>query len=307
MSPTFKQLEAFYFSVKLGSFNAAATRLFTTQSAISKRVSEIESMLDGRVLHRRPSGLVLTSLGHRLIPLAAEAIELRTRLETLAGTQQTIQGVVRIGITELIALTWFSRLIEELQLSHPTLQLEPLVDSGITLFRKVESGRLDLAIMAGTYWKDGYTTVPVGQTQDYWMAGAHIAIPDRPLLPAEFSRYAVIEQVEDSAKQRFYAAWRAENGFAFGPVFTTNSLSVRREMVACGFGVSLMPYDYVKQDIEQGILKIVRSDPMPPATTYSAVFHADVFNPAIDVVVNTAAKSCNFASRPTYPQTHQPQ
>ena len=195
MNPTFKQLEAFYFSVRLGSFNAAAARLYTTQSAISKRVGELEIMLNGRVLHRRPSGLALTDLGRRLAPLATEAMQLRSRMEKLADTQHEVQGVLRIGITELIALTWFSRLMDELQINHPALRLEPLVESGITLFRKVQSGQLDLAIMAGTYWKNGYTTVPVGQTQDYWMTAAHVKTPDRPLLPAEFAAYPILEQV----------------------------------------------------------------------------------------------------------------
>ncbi|OZI51210.1 LysR family transcriptional regulator [Bordetella genomosp. 4] len=304
MNPTFKQLEAFYFSIKLGSFNAAAARLHTTQSAISKRVGELETMLDGLVLHRRPAGLALTSLGHRLLPLATQSIQLRTQIEDLAGTEQTIKGVLRIGVTELIALTWFSRLIQQLHVSHPELRLEPLVESGVTLFRKVESGRLDLAIMAGTYWKNGYTTVRVGQTQDYWMAGAHVCIPNRPLQPAEFANYPVLEQVEDSAKNRFYAAWRAENGFVFGPVFTTNSLVVRREMVACGLGISQMPLDYVRQDIDNGVLKIVRSNPMPPETIYSAVCHEDNRSPAIDLVISKAIELCDFSCRPEYPSAH---
>lgn len=301
MNPTFKQLEAFHFSLKLGSFNAAATRLYTTQSAISKRVSELETMLGGRLLHRRPTGLSITGLGQRLVPVAAEAMQLRARIENLAGTQHEIRGVLRIGVTELIALTWFTDLIQQLHNSHPELRLEPLVESGITLFRNVELGRLDVAIMAGTYWKNGYTTVPVGKTEDCWVVGAHVPIPDRPLQPAEFAAYPVLEQVEDSAKTRYYSDWRAESGFVFGPVFTTNSLVVRREMVACGVGISQMPFDYVKQDIDDGLLKIVRSDPMPPTAIYSAVFHEDNRTPVLDLVVNKAIEVCDFSSRPKFP------
>jgi len=43
---TFKQLEAVYWVVKLGGFAAAAAKLHTTQSAVSKRVQELEPLFD---------------------------------------------------------------------------------------------------------------------------------------------------------------------------------------------------------------------------------------------------------------------
>lgn len=45
MNLTFKQLEALLFSARLRSFSAAALKLHTTQSAISKRVAELGESL----------------------------------------------------------------------------------------------------------------------------------------------------------------------------------------------------------------------------------------------------------------------
>ena len=59
MNFTFKQLEAFLFSAKLQSFSAAAVKLHTTQSAISKRLAELEESLGGPLLHRTSHGLEL--------------------------------------------------------------------------------------------------------------------------------------------------------------------------------------------------------------------------------------------------------
>ena len=43
---TFKQVEALYWISELGNFAAAADKLNTTQSAISKRKNELESVFD---------------------------------------------------------------------------------------------------------------------------------------------------------------------------------------------------------------------------------------------------------------------
>jgi DNA-binding transcriptional LysR family regulator len=48
-----RQLEAFYWAAKLGSFTAAAQRLRTTQSAVSMRVCELERRLGATLFDRR--------------------------------------------------------------------------------------------------------------------------------------------------------------------------------------------------------------------------------------------------------------
>lgn len=57
---TFKQMEALYWIVQLGSFDAAATRLNTTQSAISKRIQELERAFDLTVFDRAHRSARLT-------------------------------------------------------------------------------------------------------------------------------------------------------------------------------------------------------------------------------------------------------
>ena len=54
---TIKQVEAFYWTVKLGTFTAAAERLHTTQSAITKRIQEIESTFEIALFDRVGPGL----------------------------------------------------------------------------------------------------------------------------------------------------------------------------------------------------------------------------------------------------------
>ena len=41
-----KQIEAFYWAAKLGSFAIAAQRLQVTQSSLSKRIAELEESVD---------------------------------------------------------------------------------------------------------------------------------------------------------------------------------------------------------------------------------------------------------------------
>jgi DNA-binding transcriptional LysR family regulator len=297
MNITFKQLEAFLASARSGSFSAAAAALHTTQSAVSKRVAEIERLIGAAVLHRTPRGLELTQAGRQLMPLAAEAQALLARLEHEVGDDRTLRGAFRIGVTELTALTWLTHFIRRMQGLHPKLMLEPIVDAGLKLFDGLEGNAIDLAIMPGTYWGAGYASVRVGQVEDLWVASPRLDIPARPLKPQEFAHYPMLEQSTGAAKNRFYAAWRAEHGFRFNQVFATNSTTVLRELTIGGLGISQLALDYVRADIEAGRLRIVESDPMPPPMVYSAVYRLDGSGTAPARIAQAAAESCDFSLR----------
>lgn len=49
---TLKQIEAFYWAAKLGSFAIAAQRLQVTQSSLSKRVAELEESVGALLFDR---------------------------------------------------------------------------------------------------------------------------------------------------------------------------------------------------------------------------------------------------------------
>lgn len=298
MNLTFKQLEAFLLSARLRSFSAAAHRLHTTQSAVSKRVAELEGALNATLLHRTPKGLELTQGGHRLLPLAEEAQRLTARIAAEMNADDTLQGSFRLGATELIAMTWLTDFIRQIQACHPALVIEPVIDAGLTLFDGLAGSQIDLVILPGTYWGDGYTTVKVGQVDDYFVASPAIALPERPLQPAEFAQYPILEQSSGAAKNRYYASWLAEHGFRFNKVLATNSTTVLRQLAIGGFGIAQMALDYVRPDIEAGRLRIVRCEPMPPPMVYSAVYRKENHSAALAGMVEMAVQACDFGLRP---------
>lgn len=67
---TFKQLEAIYWIADLGSFAAAAAKLNTTQSAVSKRVQELEQQFNVEIFDRTKRTARLTEKGAEVLDYA---------------------------------------------------------------------------------------------------------------------------------------------------------------------------------------------------------------------------------------------
>lgn len=84
-------LRAFDAVARRSSFTGGAQSLSVTQSAISRHVSSLESLLGKRLIVRRPSGIALTEAGERLRPVVATAFD---RLETVLNEIQSDTGRV---------------------------------------------------------------------------------------------------------------------------------------------------------------------------------------------------------------------
>jgi DNA-binding transcriptional LysR family regulator len=293
MNFTIRQLETFLFSARLRSFNAAAVQLHTTQSAVSKRIAELEEQLGSPLLLRSARGLQLTQFGRRLMPLAEEAQALWARVGQEFAAGASLRGNYRLGVTELIALTWLTRLIQRLQDEHPDVTLEPVVDAGVRLFDRLQAQQIDLCIMPGTFWGSDFTTVKVGQVEEIWVVSPRLPVP-RGLQPHEFASHPVIEESAGASKNRFYEAWRAKHGYRFGKVLSTNSTTLLRDLTVRGFGISQLSREYVGTDLKAGRLRVVKTERLPPMV-YSAVYRSGTATPALERIVALAVDTCDFA------------
>ncbi len=72
---TFKQIDALYWIAELGSFEAAANKLNMSQSAISKRIQELEETFDVEIFDRSKRNARLTEKGAELLDYAKDLLE----------------------------------------------------------------------------------------------------------------------------------------------------------------------------------------------------------------------------------------
>ena len=136
---TFKQIEALYWTVRLGTFAASAQKLHTTQSAITKRIQELEADFDIALFDRSGYRAELTARGHEIYALAEEMLGHRDRLLVRLKGQHTLTGTFRFGITEITAMTWLPALIRLLRSHYPRITLEPHIDLGADLLKRLQA------------------------------------------------------------------------------------------------------------------------------------------------------------------------
>lgn len=144
-----KNLEALYWVVTLNSFNKAATKLQTTQPAVSQKITSLENDLGFKVLDRSFRQLKPTHKGMTLFKYAEKFMRLETDLVAELTENQYLTGTIRLGVSETIVYTWLVEYIEKVQKEFPKVSVEIVVDLTPNLQEGVRTGDLDMAFLLG--------------------------------------------------------------------------------------------------------------------------------------------------------------
>ena len=144
-----KNLEAFYWVVTLNSFNKAATKLQTTQPAVSQKIISLENDLGFKVLDRSFRQLKPTHKGMTLFKYAEKFMRLETDLVAELTENQHLTGTIRLGVSETIVYTWLVEYIETVQKEFPKVSVEIVVDVTPNLQEGVRTGDLYMAFLLG--------------------------------------------------------------------------------------------------------------------------------------------------------------
>jgi DNA-binding transcriptional LysR family regulator len=292
---TFKQLEAVHWVARLGSFAAAADKLHTTQSAISKRLAEIESLLDVQLFDRTHRSARLTDKGRDVLAQGEEILKMRDRLIASMGKEAMSVKRFRIGVTELTALTWLPRFAQIFRERYPHIQLEPEIDLSANLCEKLEKGATDFIVVPPVF---NHLTLASVRLQDLsltWMCSPDFYRGRAPLTLQQITAFPVLMQIERSGVDMNYEKWFQEEGLTIQRVYSGNSLIALSALTMLGFGVSFLPEEYFSDLVKSRRLRVLRSVTAPPKVPYYAVFQKDgstVFNQSVAAL---AKELCNFS------------
>ncbi|MGA2991723.1 MAG: LysR family transcriptional regulator [Candidatus Korobacteraceae bacterium] len=294
---TIKQVETLCCVAQLGSFNRAAARLHTTQSAISKRIQELESTLGFTLFNRIHRHVTLTSKGQEILALGTEMLGVRDRLVQTGARREQAPKRFRLGVTELTAMTWLPRLVAEIRKAYPSIILEPKIALSAILFDRLADDSFDLVIAADMKRDARFTATHLADVENCWMCSPGLVPGNRTLPLMEFGKYTVITQGSLSATGVRMDKWLQMHSVNVSRILTTNSLLMLAGLTLSGLGISCMPHAYFRDLIAAGRLKMIRTSPSPPKLSYMVFYRNDrpgAFNAQI---ARLCKELCDFSIR----------
>jgi len=293
---TFKQIEALYWTVRLGTFSASARKLHTTQSAITKRIQELEADFNVALFDRSGHRAELTARGREVYALAEEMLAHRDRLLVRLKGQHTQTGTVRFGITEITAMTWLPAFIRQVRAHYPRVTLEPHIDLGGDLKRLLLAAQLDMAFVHSEFSEPDLHVTPLQRLEFAWMGTPDLIDASRIYTPRDIAAMPLVRQSRESGLNLIYDGWLKPH-VASRNIFTINSLIAMAGLTAAGFGISCLPRDYFSDMLGNRQLVVARTSTAPPQSTYCAMFRRDADAGFYQTLAEIAQQCCDFSRR----------
>ncbi|MCK8463173.1 LysR family transcriptional regulator [Aliiroseovarius sp. S1339] len=293
---TLKQLEALYWIAQLGTFERAAARLYTTQSAISKRVHELERGSRIEVFDRSMRGAKLTARGEELFEVAKQILHLHDQITEIQQGVANRPRSLRIGVTELTTITWLPQLISAVKDQFSNVQISPKVDMSRALLSDLEQSQLDLIIIPEAFTLPEFSSVPIATVQNCWMAKKGLVNLAKPIRHRDLAEFPVLVQGHASGSGLYLNKWLKDRGVVFQETLVCDSMTALLGLTVAGLGVAYLPYQFCQRFEESGKLEIIETKvPLPPIP-YVAMYRGDRPNAFIQEIAELAKSHCDFGS-----------
>jgi len=239
----FRDLELFVAVAEAGSIARAAERAHTVASAVSKRLSELETQFGTALLVRGAKGVELTSAGHTLLVKARTLLYQANQLEDeLRQHASGVRGQVRMFANISAIVEFLPEALASFLKLHPDVQVQLEEQVSSTIAQAVADNRADLGILSEQPALDGLLTVPFRVDE--------LVLVTRPDHPLAQQTQASFEQTldqpfvglhADSALHHLLTRAAADAGRQINLRIQVTSFDAACAMVAAGLGISIVP------------------------------------------------------------------
>jgi len=285
MRLTLAQLEAFFWAVELGSVQAAARQLHLAQPTVSLRLRDLENALGVQVFERAGRGIRPTASGLGLLDRAKTVLREVDRIREPLS-QAPVAGVVRVGVAEGVSMVCLAPLVRALREDYPALRPEFTVATTAALEPEMARHELDLAILVNPVGHHGIRLIPLGLQPTSFMAAPSWGLSGK-VRPADLRHIPIVSNPPPSAMYRQTQDWFAAAGIEPARIDMCSSVTVSAHLIASGVAVGVLPHKMVEQQIRDGALVILQTDPPVSHGHVYAAYRDGGESKAIDAIIHS--------------------
>jgi LysR family hydrogen peroxide-inducible transcriptional activator len=263
---TLRQLRYFDALARHLHFGRAADAVSVSQPALSMQIRELEATLGIALVERQPNAVRLTEQGREIARRAARILsDTRDLLDYGRHAGEVLTGSLRLGIIPSIAPYLLPRVLPALTEAYPNVDLQVRETLTQGLLSELAQGNLDVILAALPL--EGSDIESRALFDDRFL----LAVRNRPdldertrIAPSSIdgSTLLLLEEghcLRDQALN-YCEGVRPEGRSTFG----ATSLSTVMQMVAAGYGVTLLPELCASVEVRDDRVSLLRfTDPQP--------------------------------------------
>lgn len=252
-------------------FGKAAKACAVTQPALSMQIRELEAELGVALVERRPGEVNLTEIGQEVARRAGQLLAVTRDLEDFARHRgRVLTGRLRLGVIPSIAPYVLPKILPALQQRYADLRLELRETQTHALLDELNSGALDVVLLALPVEEPELVTLVLFDdpfllavpASDHRRDNVRVSVKD-----IDIKRLILLEEGHCLRDQALAFCSSARRDASRDVSLGATSLATVMQMVANGYGITLLPRVAVDVELRDERVKLLRFvEPAPGRT-----------------------------------------
>jgi LysR family transcriptional regulator for metE and metH len=254
-----RHLELVRAVAEAGGLSRATATLHLTESALSRQLTALEESLGTRLFLRTGRRMLLTPAGARLLESAGGVLDiLRRTEEEIRRLSADGAGLLRLATECYTCYHWLPSLFREFSAQYPRVEVRVLAEATREPVAALLEGRIDLAVTSAPLDDRRLRHVPLFKDELVAVLPPRHRLASRAFLKAEdFAGESLILYVPP-ADSTLIQEVMVPAGVQPARIIQIQLTEAIVEMVAAGFGVSLLARWAIAPQLEAGTLRAVR-------------------------------------------------
>jgi len=249
-----QDLKAFLAVADTGSFSEAGEHIHLSQPAVSKRIANLETLLNTRLFDRISRKVYLTEAGLLLMPKARAILmdieNTRQEINALSGEIE-ISGTLSLAISHHLGLHRLPTALKAFTDKYKNIEIDVQFNDSEKAYEGIAQGKFELAINTlSPISKPRIKTFPLWRDQLYFVCGKNHALAQKKQLGlAELAEQRCLIPDLSTFTGQLLRDLFVKNNLTLKPVMSTNFLQTLGKMTEIGLGWSLLPKTLISPEM----------------------------------------------------------
>lgn len=277
MRLTLRQLEVFDAIARTGSVVRAAESIGLSQSATSLSLRDLENSLGAPLFLRHGKKLLINENGERLRLRANSLIRQISEIESLMD-DRVLQGTLRVGASDTIGNYILPSLCASFMAAHANVRLELVVDTAGGVMDGLENMSLDLGFIDSSCNRHALTVRPwIEDDLCFFCAPGHRLAGRKRVPVAELEREVWFLQPPDHSARTFVVPYMGRYIRSLNIGFVSGSVEAVKRAVAAGTGISCLSRIVLAPELAAGQLRTIEVRELDFSRVFNIVTRKDSY------------------------------
>lgn len=283
-------LKTFVTTATLLSFTKAADDQGYAQSTITSQIQALEEELGVMLFERLGKQIKLTKDGEQLYTYATQILKLSDEAKNLISSSLTPKGELIIGTAESLCLHRLPRVFSDFRSRYPRVEIQLRFDTGSDYRALLRKNAIDIAVFLDVQCeqKDLITQVLFEEPLAVIAAPSHPLANKQHVFPQDLNGEPLVLTAEGCTYRRIFESILSQAGAKPSSVMGVSSNEIIKKFVSDGWGIGLLPYIVVQQELQTNQLVALHWAGPPFAIYAQLIYHKEKWlSPSLKAFIDT--------------------